>query len=258
MREMLLLLPYAEERKVLLRRADLGLVFRSCGSVGVVRHRLTPNVEGLVCEPGVGLLDDRKLVETIDAYGIKLIVRCTLTNSTVAELAVLSRRLTDFRISLRTERADAIRELIPLINDPDGGPTGLLTSQVQQIVTPDAMRFVVAALVLGRHRVDVPTFAGTLGIACRSLQATARQLALPSPKQLLDWGQACWVVWRMERYGWSPKRAAVEGGFVNSSRMAASLTHITGESLTRWVRYNSVTRLVEFLTRERVVKEAKT
>ena len=196
---------------------------------------------------GMGLLEDPTMVEAINAYAIKLIIRGRLTHSSVTEVVRLADKLPAIRLSLPFGRpeADCITQLLAVMDEPDGGPTGILASRIGNLVTADALRFILPALVLGHDRVGVPAYAESCGIASRSLQESLQDLALPPPHQLLVWGQVCWMVWRMNRYGMNSKQAAVAGGFANASAMSAALTPVTGESPTNLAKYDSTTFLAK-------------
>jgi hypothetical protein len=261
MRKTLLLLHDSHERRALVLGRPSEVAFRSCGSVALLRTRLNPNVEAVVCEPGLGLIEEPHVLEMIDTYGIKLIMRCYLTHATAIELAALSQMLSNFRVSLRMPAAnvDATRDLITVMDEPDGGPVGLLTKRIANSVVSiqgAGLRLVVAALVLGRDRTSVQTYAVTCGLAARSLQAGLQHVGLPSPHRLLAWGQACWMAWRMERYGWNSKQAAAAGGFSSSSRMAAALTAVTGKSPGALARCDSALLLTRFFEEEASLQHA--
>jgi hypothetical protein len=245
MRETLLLLPDSDERRALVRAVPSDLAFRFCRSVRVLHTCLGPNTEAIICGPNSGLAEHPKVLEMIDAYGIKLIILCFLTHSSVAGLAALCQRFQTFRVSLRRAAEGGIltKELTSMMNEPDGGPIGVMTSRLTTLVSTDGLLFVVAALVLGRDRTDVPSYAAICGLAPRSLQASLQRLALPAPYRLLAWGRACWMVWRMDRYGWNSKQAATAGGFANASAMAAALTPVTGKSPRALARGDGITLL---------------
>ena len=245
MPETLLFLPDGNERRALSRARIGELTFRSCLSVAALRAGIGLNPEAVLCGPSSELIEDPNVLEMIDAHGIKLVIRCSLTRSVVCDLVSLSSRFPAFRVSLRTpfETGDLIRDLNCLIDEPDGGPIGVLTNRIANLVHPDAMRFALTALVLGRERTDVLGYATICGLAPRSLQASHQHFRLSGPHRLLAWGQACWMVWRMERYGWNPKRTALAGGFASASAMSAALTPVIGKSPATLARCDGVTVL---------------
>ena len=126
MRETLLLLPDSDERRELVRAIPSDLTFRFCRSVRLLQTCIGSNTEAIICGPSCGLVEEPKVLEIIDAHGIKLIIRCYLTHASVADLAALSQMFQSFRVSLRTPKdaRDVTKQLTGIMNEPDGGPIG--------------------------------------------------------------------------------------------------------------------------------------
>jgi hypothetical protein len=247
MRETVLLIPDETDRKALIRAPHRDVVFSSCRSIESLHHFLKPSVEALVCGAGMGLLEQRNLVERIDDCAITLVFRLPLTEVAVAELVALARRLPNVRVSLRVSSAEAdfASELLTLVGEPDCGPIGLVLGRIADLLPGQAHRLLVAALILGRSRVGVKTYAATCGVSLRSVQASLQRLGLPCPHRMLLWGQAFWMAWRMNRHGLTSKQAAIIGGFGSASTMAASLRPVIIDAPARLANSGGVAGLAE-------------
>ncbi|MFN2603633.1 MAG: hypothetical protein ABR582_12865, partial [Gemmatimonadaceae bacterium] len=159
MREILLFLANSGERTSLLQSAPT-LTLRLCGSVGEFHKSITPDTKAIICELGLGALDDATVLDTIYRYGVKLVVRGQLTYATTAEISRISKKLSDIRVSLRrTASTSEILEPCRLLEEADGGPVALMIGQLESVTQLDARKFIIAALVLGRQRVGVPEYA---------------------------------------------------------------------------------------------------
>lgn len=227
----ILLLPDNEDRRALLRGNFGNVKFESCGSPASLTERLDAHTDAVICATGLGLLTSPALLERIESSGVRLIIRCRITQDSAIELAALAQRLSGFQISAKTREQETQAESIDaLVNAPDSGPAALILRQINKFVPKHALRFVIAALALGSHRTDVSQYAQTCGLARRSLQAALRTAHLPAPHSLLAWGQACWMVWRMDQTALNSKQAAALGGFASATRMSAALRHLTAHS----------------------------
>jgi hypothetical protein len=247
-----LLLPDEADRRTLIRSGVRELSFVSCRSADLLNQFITPNLEAVVCGPGMGLLEQRNLVEQIYASAITVVFRLELTEIAVAELVALARRMPTVRVSIRTapESHDLASDVCGLILESDCGPLGLVMPRVAELLPAEAHRFVVAALVLGKRRIDVKSYAKACGIAPRSVQALHRRLGLPCPHRLLLWGQAFWVMWRMNLQAMGSKQAAFAGGFGTMSSMAVVLRSLTGESPMQIARTSGIRGLTDSFERE--------
>lgn len=232
MREVLVLLPDSDERRTLVRRKPAGLSIRLCTSPEQISGALGPLTEAVVCAPCFRLGRQPRILEAIDASGVKLIVRGQITHSSSVEIAALANLFPHFRLCLFDEpdKHDPGLAILQAMSEIDGGPIGTVVAQIEGIVPTEGFRFLIAALWLGKTRVDVTAYCRSLNLSRRSVEVALQAVNLPSPHRLLLWGQACWMVWRMNRYGWGSKQVAAVGGFRDSASMAIALTPIAGKS----------------------------
>jgi hypothetical protein len=203
--------------------------FVTCRTVDALHSLIKPSLEAIVCGPGFGVCNRSRTLETIDQHAIILVFRLALTEDDLVEFVALVRELPHIRMSLRTAASDDcfIPDLAAVLCERDEGPIGVTVSRIAGKLSVDAQRLVVAALAVGRTRVDVATYARICGSAPRSIQRATQRAGLPSPHRLLLWGQALWMAWRMERAKMSCKQAAVAGGFGTASSLAATLRPVT-------------------------------
>lgn len=248
-RTVLLLLPDNDERRALLRGNFPNIVLQPCISARTLRERVDRKSGAIICGTGLGLVTAPSLLERIECDGIKLIIRCALTHSSAIELESLSQRVSGFQVSLTSQKREKefVESIPDLLSAPDPGPIAPMLREVSNFIPKDALRFIIAALVLGAHRTEIDAYADVFGLARRSLQAALQRTHLPSPRMLLAWGQACWMVWRMNQNRLNSKQTAGLGGFANAARMSAVLRPITGHSSKALLRLDAISILTTVL-----------
>jgi len=141
-------------------------------------------------------------------------------------LFALAKALPSVGVSIRpSETAGA---MIATIAEPDSGPVGLTLSRVVDVIPDDGLRLVLGALALGRHRCDAAQHSSLFGLRPRTLQLHHQRIGLPHPQRLRSWGRAVWTAWRLERWNFTCKQAALSGGFDRASALADALRPVLG------------------------------
>ena len=212
------------DRAAVLQCIRPNLTFISHNTASAVRANLRPEVHAVLCEPALDLLDD-DLLNQIETSGIRLILRLDPTTASIRTLISLSSRFPGMSVSLRSpvRGTRTVGSLLELLSYPDGGPVAPVVSRLREGLSEEAAVLLVAALVLGRTRVDGGVYAAVCGMAPRTCQITLKRLGLPCPHRLLKWGQTFWAAWRMQQWRMTCKGAAAAGGFSRASEMAVAL-----------------------------------
>lgn len=116
------------------------------------------------------------------------------------------------------------------IIEMDCGPVGGVALAVNAELPHLVDRHLLFALLLGRRRLGIRTFAQSMGTAARTLQHTTHEVHLPNPHRLLLWGQAFWCLWRIKRWGMTSRQVAAAGGFRTTASMSAALAPLLGHT----------------------------
>jgi len=170
-KRILLLLPDNAERRELLRADHARFDVHPCASLKVLKDQLDRTTEALICGTGLGLITEPALLARIESCGVRLVIRCIMTDAAAIELVNLSELVSGFQISVVCHRdSQSLAEGIVDLCSDDPGPVATILRRVADFVPNRALRFVVAALVLGRTRTDVGRYADACGMARRSLQ----------------------------------------------------------------------------------------
>lgn len=223
---------------------------RTCGTIASLDREISrdPPV-AILYEPGLGLASQHDVLRGIELLGIRLIVRSSLLPSAITELMTLCRAHPWTAVSIRPH--DSLELVSTTLNEPDGGPVASVLSYIEpELVSEAATPFLIAPLVLGRRRIRGPEHAGAFSIQQRTLESQHRKLALPEPRRMRTWGAAFWALWRLDRWGWLPKRAAANGGFATASALWETLAPVMRGAPDRHSRTDRVTWAVSQFRQE--------
>lgn len=196
---------------------------RSCATIAVLDDELArdPPV-AIIYEPGFGLDERPDILSTIESRGIPLIARFALLPAAVSEFLTLCRMHPGIAASIRPH--DSLDLLARILSEPDTGPVATVLSQVKAAREFEAaLPYLVAPLIFGRRRIRGSEHAGAFSIQPRTLESQHHKLGLPEPRRMRMWGGALWALWRLDHWGWPPKRAAAAAEFSTASALSDAL-----------------------------------
>ena len=232
--------------------ADLidGHVIHWCATIESLARRLSGAraLDTVVYELGYGLTKRPDLLQLIEQFGIRLIVRVSLGRGDSAELLALAHANPSIGIFVRSP--DGIEHVLSSQNEPDAGPVGHALDRLAAVVPTPSLPFLIAPLSFGRQRVSGSEHSSAMGLAQRTLELRHRDLGLPEPRRLRVWGQALWAMWRLERWRWSANQSAAAGGFKRASAMAETLKAVLPAASRSLASVNGFDRALEHLRHE--------
>ena len=157
-----------------------------------------------------------------------LVVRCDLSDGAARDLLALARLARAYDLNWRVsligfdDLATDLRAALAWAPLPDAHAA--ILSEVAPHIDRDLAVAVIAAILLGRGRINVAVLSQASRMANSTLRAHLRRHASPTPNQLLHWVVVLHSVWRLEVLGLTPQQAAHLAGYGDSLRPEASLS----------------------------------
>lgn len=183
----------------------------------------------------------RASIEPEDIVG-----RCAATAPTVLRTMLTSALLSRIRqfaavapdVTVSITHRESLVALLRNAADAGAAPSAqlMLASRLSSLRSDAASTILASAALLGNRRTSVNELARLCGLATRTLEWRLAASARPTARTVLGWMTVLHAVWRMEILGWSPKRAASEGGFASGELFAAYVKRHTGVRPTALAR----------------------
>jgi len=218
------------ERRRLEPRLDL-TVGRFADSDDAFISSLQSDVRSVVweIESGVTRTYPRLRSAVLDiATKIPLVIRSDLHESAVQEFDGIAARAVDCRFS--------VPGIDDLASQIDAMASGQRDDSACRVIlarwTSDAPSLTkhigVAAVIAGRRRMGVRSFADACRRPLRTLEWRLRCAGTLPPAELLALCTCLHAAWRLDVLGWTPKRTAIESRFSNSAALGNFLERHTG------------------------------